>query len=220
MTWEEELQVLQVRAETDQGYKNCYWVNHHCKHQVILLKTTLIQELLKHWCLVSHIFSTSVLLNLFPLQASLSPESWQQPLSWGKNPIQAELEKLHPNLEPCPFSWDSVTGHVKQPVVTQSKGKHFYLNNLRLFKATLLWFALEEPRHAYDSLYEESSSSQLWLWSAPMCIFIWFHFFRKGCEFFLSCNIERLGQLASLQASSRAVSQLKLLHLDPVVVWY
>lgn len=176
--------MLQTRAESDQGYKNFYcFVNHHCKQQVILLKNVGAFKIL--------VFGKSHLQHFSaaePLSSPALPFPWDPALAlfWGNDLVQAEFENLQPNLQLCPFSWDSVTGHGRQPALTQSKGKHFYLNHLQLFKATLLWFALEEPRQVYDSLYEESSSSQLWLWSAPVCIFTWFHIFREGCESFLS----------------------------------
>lgn len=99
---EEELQDLQVRVESDQGYKNfCYFVNHHCKHQVILLKTTLIGELLKYWYLVNH-SSTSALLNLFPPQASLSPEPLQLPSLGAVTLFRQSLRSCSPALSYVP----------------------------------------------------------------------------------------------------------------------
>lgn len=145
--------------------KNFYqFVNCHCKHQVTLLRTIFIQKVWKYWYLVSHI-----LLNLFVLQASHFPVSLQQPL--GVTNLLRQFGKLLSSCEIHPFSPDTLTGHVKQLVLSQRKGKHFCLNHLQLFKATLLWFALEEPRHAYDFPYEESSNSWLRLLSAQICIF-------------------------------------------------
>lgn len=53
----------------------------------------------------------------------------------------------------------------------------------------------------------------------PQCVFSHDFTFSEKAVNPSSANTERLGEsLASLQAISRAVSQLKLLHLDPLVI--
>lgn len=153
-------------------------MNCHCKHQVMLLYTVFTRELLNYWYLVSHIFSIiPVLLNPSALQPSPFPESLQ--LSWGNNSVQAESWKLQSSCEMHPLSWDTLTGHVRQPALSQRKGNHFCLHHLQLFRATLLWSALEERGHAYDFLYEHSSNSQLRLLSALIHVFTYFMFWEK-----------------------------------------
>lgn len=116
---------------------------------------------------------------LFPLQASPCPEALQQPLPRGNNLVQAQFEKLQPSLHLCPFSWDSVTRHVRHPVPTQSQGKHFCLNHLQLFKATLLWVVLEEPRLLWFPFWAEQQLPAV----AVICPNVYFHMislFQKG----------------------------------------